>query len=161
MKLSARQTGRVPWISLAALVVLALGVGVAFQQWRLSRLSGGGVTPPRSEPGDRVIDQALEQTAPVGRPLAPVDSAAIKQRWLDEVPGVDISGLDSTRLGLFLRFANAERCTCGCGYTLAGCRASDMTCDVSGARLDALLDSVRAGHIRNARGVRARPHVGG
>ncbi|MGH7731429.1 MAG: hypothetical protein ACRENJ_09295, partial [Candidatus Eiseniibacteriota bacterium] len=110
---------------------------------------------PAGEPGERAIDQALEQAAPA------VDSTAIKQRWVDEVRGVDVSGLDARRLELFLRYANAEQCTCGCGYTLAGCRASDMTCDVSGGRIGALLDSIRAGHITSARAIRARPRDGG
>ncbi|HEY3215273.1 MAG TPA: hypothetical protein VGK93_02145 [Candidatus Eisenbacteria bacterium] len=56
-----------------------------------------------------------------------------------------------------MQFANAERCTCGCGYTLAGCRAYDPTCEVSLPRIEGLLDSVRDGHIREARGVRSRP----
>lgn len=154
------QAGRVSWIALSALTVLALGIGVAFHQWGRTRSPMPAVALPGAEPTEQVIGQALEQPMPE-RPPAPVDSVALKQRWHDDVRGVDVSGLDSRRLGLFLRFANAERCTCGCGYTLAGCRASDMTCDVSGPRLEALLDSVRAGRIRSARGIRARPRVDG
>ncbi len=158
MKLSDPQSGRVPWIALAALAVLALGIGAAFRQWRIVPPAGPGVPAPAGEPTEQVIGQALEQTTPAAGPPPPVDSTALKRRWLDEVRGIDVSGLDSLRRELFLRFANAQRCTCGCGYTLAGCRASDMTCDVSGAQLDALLDSVRAGRIGSARGIRARPH---
>ncbi len=145
------QAGRAPWIALAAFVALAAGVGIA---WQRSRPSRPAEPTAIGEPPGEAIDQALQLAAPV-------DSTAFKQRWLDEVRGVDVSDLDSGRLELFLRFANAGRCTCGCGYTLAGCRASDMTCDVSGERVQALLDSVRAGRITSAHGIRARPRDGG
>ena len=135
-----------------ALAVLALGIGIAWQQSRPIR----PVEPPMpgGEPPEEAIDQALHQAAPAP---TPIDSTAFKQRWHDEVRGADLSGLDAKRLMLFLRYVNAEQCTCGCGYTLAGCRASDMTCDVSGGRIEALLDSVRAGQITSARGLRSRP----
>lgn len=158
-------TGRAHWVALVALAILAAGLGVAAWQSRPAHPPGfpSRTTRPApgAEPGAEVIEEALRQSPSVEGAQTPVDSAAFKQRWLDEVRGVDLAGLDSARFELFLRFANAERCTCGCGYTLAGCRASDMTCDVSGPRLDALLDSVRAGHIRRARGIRARPHTRG
>ena len=146
------QAGRARWIALVAFAALAAGIGIAWQQSRPVR----PVEPPlpSGEAGENVIDQALE-----GAP--PIDSTAFKQRWLDEVRGADVSGLDAPRLELFIRHANAGQCTCGCGYTLAGCRASDMTCDVSGGRIQALLDSIRAGHITSARGIRARPRDGG
>ena len=60
---------------------------------------------------------------------------------------------------LFVRVANSYRCTCGCGFTLATCRAYDAQCPVSGPRVRALRDSVRAGLV-SARGLRQRPkHV--
>jgi len=147
------QAGRARWIALVAFAALAAGIGIAWQQSRPVRPLEPPV--PGGETGDRVIEQALEEAAP------PIDSTAFKQRWLDEVRGADVSGLDARRLELFIRHANAGQCTCGCGYTLAGCRASDMTCDVSGGRIQALLDSIRAGHISSARGIRARPRDGG
>ena len=143
------QAGRVPWIALAVLAALLLGLGIAWQQTRPIRPSEPAL--PGGEPPEQAIDQALQQAAP------PIDSTEFKQRWQDEVRGADVAGLDARRLMLFLRHANAEQCTCGCGYTLAGCRASDMTCDVSGGRINALLDSVRAGYITSARGLRSRP----
>ena len=149
---SASQAGRASWIAVLALAALTVGIGLAWQQSRPPRTAEPAA--PVDEPTEQAIDRALERAAPV-------DSATFKQRWLDEVRGVDVSDLDARRLELFQRFANAGRCTCGCGYTLAGCRASDMTCDVSGARVQALLDSIRAGHITSARGIRARPHDGG
>ena len=147
------QAGRAHWITLLACAALAVGIGIAWQQSRPQRPVETPV--PGGEPGTRVIDRALEGAAPS------IDSTAIKQRWVDEVRGADVSGLDASRLELFLRHANAGQCTCGCGYTLAGCRASDMTCYVSCGRIQALLDSIRAGHITRASGTRARPRDGG
>ncbi|HKQ58427.1 MAG TPA: hypothetical protein VJY35_11220 [Candidatus Eisenbacteria bacterium] len=137
-----------------AIAALVAGLAVAARQWRVPR--SPGVATPVTEPdtSERVIGQALEHAPPV-------DSTEYKQRWIDEVRNVDLAGLDARRVEIFIRHANAQQCTCGCGYTLAGCRASDMTCDVSGARLEALRDSVRAGHITSARGIRARPRSGG
>ena len=147
-----RQEGRVPWIALVAIAALVAGLAVAARQWRVPR--SPDVAPPEPDTSERVIAEALEHAPPV-------DSTEYKQRWIDEVRNVDLAGLDARRVEIFIRHANAQQCTCGCGYTLAGCRASDMTCDVSGSRLDALRDSVRAGHITNARGIRARPRSGG
>jgi hypothetical protein len=155
------EAGRVHWLALVAIAVLVAGVGIAWRQSRVPRVPGSQAAPaaepatePSTEPPGQVVEQALRQAAPF-------DSAAFKQRWIDEVRGADLSGLDSTRRELFLRFANAEQCTCGCGYTLAGCRASDMTCDISGPRVTALLDSVRTGRLHGARGIRSRPHPTG
>jgi hypothetical protein len=146
------QAGRASWIALVAITALVAGIAIAWQQARPPRAVERGV--PVDEPTDQAIDQALQHAGPI-------DSTAFKQRWLDDVRGVDASDLDAPRLELFLRYANAGQCTCGCGYTLAGCRASDMTCEVSSGRIQALLDSVRAGHITSARGIRARPRDGG
>ncbi len=139
--------GRVSWTAAVALAALAAGLALA---WWMSRPA------PAPHPGPAALapDPAAEA------PAAP-DSTEIKRRWVDEVRGVDVSDLDPARRELFLRHANSAGCSCGCGYTLAGCRASDMTCDVSGGRLAALLDSIRAGHVRDARGIRERPRDGG
>jgi hypothetical protein len=141
---------RARWIGLAALGFLLVGLAVGARLWRHPHpASSPALTPPVAD----VIGEALE--------AARVDSAAIKRRWIDDVRGIDLTRLDPPRRELFLRYANAERCTCGCGYTLAGCRATDMSCEISGPHLDALLDSVRAGRITSARGLRARPGGGG
>lgn len=145
------------WIGLAAVAALAAGLWAAKGNFgRPSPPSPPPSPPPTAaelaDPGADVVAQAMREA-----PSAPVDSAEIKSRWQDEVRGVDAGGLDARRLEMFVRYANAERCTCGCGYTLAGCKASDMSCEVSGARLEALRDSIRAGRIRSARGIRARP----
>lgn len=145
------QAGRAPWIALAAFVALAFGLAIAWQQSRPPQ----PIPPiPLEEPTGAAIDEAL-------RHVTPIDSTAFKQRWLDEVRGVDVSDLGAGGRELFVGLANTEQCTCGCGYTLAGCRASDMTCEMSSGRVQALHDSIRAGHITRGRGTRKRPRDGG
>ena len=147
---SSPARGRAPWIALTALVILFAGVAVAIRLWSPPHpASQTAAVPPVAD----VIGEALE--------VARTDSAAIKSRWIDDVRGLDLAGLAPARREVFLRYANAERCTCGCGYTLAGCRASDMSCEISGPRLEGLLDSVRAGLVRDATHLRARPNGGG
>ena len=148
MMSSTPQAGRAPWIAIVTIAALAAGIGIAWQQAR----------PPRRAPGAGVDPHPIVEAMD---PVPAIDSTVFKQRWLDEVRGVDASDLDARRRALFLRCANARQCTCGCGYTLAGCRASDMTCDVSGERIEALLDSVRSGRLPSALGIRARPLDGG
>ena len=147
MRSRNEERGRVPWIAALVLLGLAAGLWAAMSYRR----------PPRAPvpPGAAAVDtsgdifgRALEQAA---------DSAAIRARWVDEINGLDLTGLDGARREVFIRFANAERCTCGCGYTLAGCRAYDPTCEVSLPIVEALLDSVRRGLVRDARGIRPRP----
>lgn len=156
--------GRATWMAIAAVLALVAGLLLAMSQAGLLRRFTAG----RPLPGDAVIDQALRQAPaapdsgdgePVGVPEGhpPIDSTAYKHRWLDEVRTFDLTALPARERDLFVRFANARECTCGCGYSLAGCRASDMTCEVSGAELAALLDSIRTGAITHARGIRARP----
>ena len=47
-----------------------------------------------------------------------------------EIKVVDFSGLDAAQKRSALEAANAARCTCGCGMTLAQCVATDSTCPV-------------------------------
>lgn len=115
------------------------------------------MAPPESA---RVQDDRLippDDSIHRGLRSAAVDSAEIKSRWVDEVPNFDLAGLDSSRREIFIRFANAQRCTCGCGFTLAACRVYDSSCEVSTPRVQALLDSVRAGLVTSLRGIRKRP----
>jgi hypothetical protein len=149
---SAASRGRARWIGLAAFAALLAGLAVGYVQWRRA------TAPPPLPPID--ID-AIHGGVPGASQMAELDSAAIKARWVEDVRGLDLAGLPAARRAIFVRYANAERCTCGCGYTLAGCRASDMSCEVSGPRLEALLDSVRTGRITSASGLRQRPHDGG
>ncbi len=148
--MSNRTTSR--WIAFVAVAALLGGLVLATRQWRpQAPRSSGPASGGAPAKGDPVIEQALGQIP------ATLDSTEIKARWLDEVAGTDVADLAPARQEIFLRAANSQHCTCGCGYTLAGCRASDMTCDVSLGRVEALLDSVRTGRIRTAAGLRERP----
>jgi hypothetical protein len=51
--------------------------------------------------------------------------------FVTDVPGVDLAGLSSPQRDEALRRLNAEKCTCGCGLTLARCRSDDPSCGVS------------------------------
>ncbi len=104
--------------------------------------------PPVTLDPDDDVERALR--------LAGVDSTK-KNEWVDEIPSADLSALDARQTEVFLRFANARRCTCGCGFTLAACRRFDPTCEVSGPLVAALLDSVARGLVTETRGLRERP----
>lgn len=96
---------------------------------------------------------------PVARSLrlATPDSTEIKQRWVEEIPNLDVSMLDPKQRETFVRWANTERCTCGCGFTLAACRAYDPTCETSAPLVEALRDSVAKGLLKSRKGLRERP----
>jgi hypothetical protein len=142
------------WIAMLATVLLLAGIGAAV--W--SRRAAEPVASPQVSASDR-------DPTPEGEADIPDDethrhalaSDQEKSKWVAVVPQVDVSGLSQKQLDLFLSAANTQRCTCGCGYTLAGCRVYDSSCEKSGPRVAALLDSVRAGQIRSAAGLRAAP----
>ena len=142
------------WIVIAALAVIAGIIGglIGVGAWR------AGATRTRLaadlDPSDQAIIQALRQARADSAAPALPGSDEDKSRWMAEVKGFDVSDLPALRRDVFVRLANAQRCTCGCGYTLAGCRTYDPSCPVSGPRVEKLLDSVRAGHYSSA----ARDH---
>ncbi len=111
---------------------------------------------PHGLPDPAAVDEdAPEDSLARAQRLAGVDSTK-KNAWVDEIPSADLSGLDPKRTEVFLRFANARRCTCGCGFTLAACRVYDPSCEVSGPLVAALLDSVSRGLVADTRGLRKR-----
>jgi hypothetical protein len=60
-----------------------------------------------------------------------------------EIKVVDFSGLDAKQKRSALEAANAARCTCGCGMTLAQCVATDSTCpirDINVGRIRTMVD---------------------
>jgi len=131
-----------------ALLVLALAVGFAVR---------GALHPPGKRP-PVIIEEPAGDEDPLARAerLAAVDSSQ-KTTWVDEIPDLDVSMLTPAQQGLFIRFANAQSCTCGCGFTLAACRRYDSLCDVSLPRVERLRDSVAAGFLTRAEGLRERP----
>jgi hypothetical protein len=148
------QAGSSRWIGIVAVLVLVLGVSVAVRQWRAAAPrpapSEAPAPAPAEEPPEGVVEEALMQ-------IPGADSSLVKTRWMDEIKGVDASALNPDQLELFVRYANARPCTCGCGYTLAACRTFDPTCPVSGPMVEAMRDSILAGYVRSADGLRERP----
>lgn len=132
-------------VMLAIVAVVAAAVVVLRDASRGPSAPG---PPPVALGPDDDVERALR--------LAGVDSTK-KNEWVDEIPSADLSALDARRTEVFLRFANARRCTCGCGFTLAACRRFDPTCEVSGPLVAALLDSVARGLVSETRGLRERP----
>jgi len=138
-------------VMLAGIVVIAI---VAFLLRNTPR--PGDREPAVPPPAVAAAGDAPEDSVQRALRLAGVDSSK-KNEWVDEIPGLDLSKLSSGRAAAFIRFANAQRCTCGCGFTLAACRRFDSTCEVSGPRVEALLDSVARGLVTDATGLREPP----
>ena len=67
-------------------------------------------------------------------------SSAIRYTERD-LTDIDFTYLNEDQKRAALVEANADRCTCGCGMTLAQCVATDMTCPV------------RTGNITKIRGM--------
>ena len=59
-----------------------------------------------------------------------------------EIKVVDFSGLDAAQKRSALEAANAARCTCGCGMTLAQCVATDSTCPIRETNIDKIKNLV-------------------
>ena len=136
---------------LAAIVAAAWVLRGSFSMPVRGRESGGtGVVTPGSDAdtGEDVVARALR--------LAAIDTTR-KKKWVDDIPDLDLGSLSPGARETFLRIANGRRCTCGCGFTLAGCRRFDSECDVSGPRAQALFDSVRTGRITSADEFPERP----
>ena len=66
--------------------------------------------------------------------------------FVTEVPGVDLSKLSPKQREEALRRLNAEKCTCGCGLTLARCRSDDPSCDVSLPAAQAIVRTLQGKH---------------
>ena len=150
------ESGRVAWAAVVVVAVLAAGVAVAL--WKTRTPTAPAPIVPAPAPV-ALTDSAPEPPADaIERALALAgDSTAIKTRWMDDIKELDLASLTPSQRDLFLRIANTRHCTCGCGYTLAGCRAYDSSCETSGPLVRALYDSVRAGWLHETKGLRSRP----
>jgi hypothetical protein len=127
----------------AVLVLAATHIRGSFVKPRGSSpgASSGRATAPVDTGGD-VVARAID--------LAKSDSVRLREQWVDEIPDLALASLSDDARATFLRIANGRRCDCGCGFTLAGCRRFDPTCDVSGPRAAALFDSVQSGRLARA-----------
>lgn len=135
-------------VALLAFAALAAG-GVAW--WRSMRPVAPPAPPAAEVPVAGVLTAADSALAAgddvVARALGAVsapDSAALRDRYVPEVRGVDVAMLSPAQHAVFLEFANAARCTCGCGFTLAACRTYDPSCEVSLPLAVSLRDSILA-----------------
>ena len=143
-------------IGLVVALLLASGL---FAAWKLGRPAA----VPATDSGDpaSIADTSRDEDALIERALgqipATTDSTEIKTGWRDQVRGVDLDAMTTRQRALMLRYANSEMCTCGCGFTLAACRTYDLTCPVSLPRVEALRDSILAGRIAAAPGLREPP----
>ena len=135
----------------AAVAGVAVGAVVLHrsfdQPMRAGPPVGGAVAAP-DEAGEDVVARALR--------LAAIDTTK-KREWVDDIPDLDLAALTPGEREVFTRIANGRACTCGCGFTLAGCRRFDSECEFSGPRASALYDSVHAGKLPRADGYPARP----
>ena len=61
----------------------------------------------------------------------------------EQIKVVDFSGLDAKQKRGALEAANAARCNCGCGMTLAQCVATDSTCPVRNENIERIKTMVR------------------
>jgi len=136
--------------ALAAVVLGAVVLHRSFGQPMRARPSAGDVVATPDSGGEDVVNRALR--------LAARDTTQKhKREWVDDIPDLNLAALTPAERETFLRIANGRRCTCGCGYTLAGCRRFDSECETSGPRASALYDSVRAGKIGSADDFPERP----
>ena len=55
-----------------------------------------------------------------------------------EIKVIDFSGLEPEKKREVLEAANAARCNCGCGMTMAQCIATDSTCPIRTTNIDKL-----------------------
>jgi hypothetical protein len=134
--------------ALAGVVLGAVALHRSFGlPMRASPPTAGTVAAP-DDAGEDVVARALR--------LAAIDTTK-KRAWVDDIPDLDLAALTPAERELFTRIANGRACTCGCGFTLAGCRRFDSECEFSGPRASALYDSVHAGKLTRADGYPARP----
>src|SRR4051812_2561555 len=63
----------------------------------------------------------------IGYGVSQMSNVAYGER---EIKVIDFSGLNAKQKQGALEAANAARCTCGCGMTLAQCVATDSTCPI-------------------------------
>ena len=107
-------------------------------------------------PDDAALEDSGEDVVARALRLAAIDTTK-KKEWVENIPDLALDSLPPAARANFLRIANGRRCTCGCGFTLAGCRRFDAECEFSGPRATALFDSVRSGTITDAQGFPERP----
>ena len=70
-------------------------------------------------------------------------------KTVDNLPGVDFSGLSPVKTRALLRLLRNHDCACGCGMKVAECRVKDPDCSWSKGLAAAMADAIRAGKDEN------------
>jgi protein-disulfide isomerase len=75
-----------------------------------------------------------------------------QQDWktVDNLPGVDFSGMSPVQTRALLRLLRNHDCACGCGMKVAECRIKDPGCSWSKGLAATMGDAIRAGKDENA-----------
>jgi hypothetical protein len=99
-------------------------------------------------PDAQQYDPATAAGAVRGIP-APTNTASIVAvaNFFTEVPGVDLTTLDTRSKEKFLHRVNSELCTCGCKTdTIARCAVNDPKCPRVKDLVQKVYDEVKSGH---------------
>ena len=70
-------------------------------------------------------------------------------KTIDNLPGVNFSGLSPAQTRALLRLLRNHDCACGCGMKVAECRVKDANCSWSKGLADTMADAIRAGKDEN------------
>jgi len=143
-------------VGVGALAGVVLGAVVLHRSFGMPMRAGPPVAGPPVAGPVAAPDDAGEDVVARALRLAAIDTTK-KRAWVDDIPDLDLAALTPAGRERFTRIANGRACTCGCGFTLAGCRRFDSECEFSGPRASALYDSVRTGKLARADGYPARP----
>ncbi len=65
------------------------------------------------------------------------------------LPGVSFAGLTAAQKQAALKRMNSERCSCGCGLTIAQCRISDESCTTSQKLAANIVREIRSGRAQS------------
>ncbi len=119
------------------------GAGVLTSGWTILAFAGvcvlilGGVwyntqsvDDPRLRPPVLPAGGGGTQQAIPGNTGLPARSILEKTSYT-EIPGIDMKVLSKEHRENIMQRTNVEKCSCGCGFTIAGCRHLDTSCGVS------------------------------
>jgi hypothetical protein len=92
---------------------------------------------PRKSAAPKLVKWIVAAAAigAIGYGVSQMSNIAYGER---EIKVIDFSGLESAKKREVLEAANAARCNCGCGMTLAQCIATDSTCPIRETNVDKL-----------------------
>jgi hypothetical protein len=149
-------------ISALCAVALSLACGGSKSETTASTTPQAGTTPTtqtappppaadarQDATGDdaHLYDPATAAGAVRGIP-APTNTASIEAvaNFFTEIPGVDLTALDTRSKEKFLHRVNSELCTCGCkNDTIARCAVNDPKCPLVKTLVQKVYDEVKSG----------------